>query len=289
MNHAERSLFLCTNGAPESLAALDYGVWLAELLRSRIVLLGAVERDGQAAAVEAALDATEARARQAGLSLERRTVSANLRETVCQLAEAEKHLVILGPLGRPWWRRWVQGRSFRRILQEIPAPLIYVPAPHCRLARILICTGGLRYTHSAERWARYLAQRTQAHLTWLHVVVPVTFDYPTAREVYEHRDRLLESDTPPARHLREALREAKEAGLEASVRVRTGDVVSEILAEVREGDYDLVVMGTPHSSHSLRRLYLPNVTAEVAESISVPVLTARLEPEPAAESAAPQG
>ena len=47
------------------------------------------------------------------------------------------------------------------------------------------------------------------------------------------------------------------------------------LAEAREGNYDLLCMGSPYSSHTLRQLYTPNVTAEIAETDLVPVLTAR--------------
>jgi nucleotide-binding universal stress UspA family protein len=53
-------------------------------------------------------------------------------------------------------------------------------------------------------------------------------------------------------------------------------VVPEILDEIRNGDYDMICMGSPHSAHGLRHLYVPNVTAEVAEAIQFPLLTARL-------------
>ena len=59
--------------------------------------------------------------------------------------------------------------------------------------------------------------------------------------------------------------------------VQTSDVrrFEEILAEVNDGNYDLLCMGSPYSSNALRQLYTPNVTAEIAEHDRVPVLTAR--------------
>jgi len=59
------------------------------------------------------------------------------------------------------------------------------------------------------------------------------------------------------------------------VKIRNGMVTEEILAEVREGGYDLLCMGSPFSSNALRQLYTPNVTAEIAETDLAPVLTAR--------------
>ncbi|HEX2979610.1 MAG TPA: universal stress protein [Anaerolineaceae bacterium] len=63
--------------------------------------------------------------------------------------------------------------------------------------------------------------------------------------------------------------------MKAEVIVRRGNVVSEILHEAHSGKYDLIGMGSPYSTHSLRHLYLPNVTAEVAESVEIPVMTVR--------------
>jgi nucleotide-binding universal stress UspA family protein len=52
-------------------------------------------------------------------------------------------------------------------------------------------------------------------------------------------------------------------------------VVEEIVGEVEEGGYDLVCMGSSYNAHTLRQYYTPNVTAEVAEAVHCPVLTAR--------------
>ena len=91
----------------------------------------------------------------------------------------------------------------------------------------------------------------------------------------ENWQRLAETDTPPGRSLRQGLEIARAAGLQVSVKVRNGNVLEEILAEVTEGNYDLLCMGSLFSSHTLRQLYTPNVTAEIAETDLVPVLTAR--------------
>jgi len=55
--------------------------------------------------------------------------------------------------------------------------------------------------------------------------------------------------------------------------------VEEILAEIKEGDYDLLCMGSPYSGNVFRQLYTPNVTAEIAEAAGIPVLTARFKKE----------
>jgi nucleotide-binding universal stress UspA family protein len=68
---------------------------------------------------------------------------------------------------------------------------------------------------------------------------------------------------------------AQNAGLNARAIARQGIIVEEILAELREGNYDMVCMGSSYSGHTLRQYYAPQVTGEVAEFARCPVLTAR--------------
>lgn len=272
MNTPEHSLLVCTNGATEGLHALDYGVWLAGLLQLPVTLLGVVENPARSAAVEQALHETQAQLEAAGIATTARLRAGRTREVVCAEAESEQHLVVIGPLGRPQWRRWLQGSAFRRMMPNLRAPFIYAPTAHRRLARILVCTGALEYAISAECWALYLARRTGAVLTILHVVEAVYYHYPTSDQMETHWQELLKTDIPQARQLRALLEQAQTQGVEATLHVRHGTVVHEIIAEAREGEHDLVVMGSKHSSRSLRRQYLPDVTAEVMEALAVPVL-----------------
>jgi nucleotide-binding universal stress UspA family protein len=120
-----------------------------------------------------------------------------------------------------------------------------------------------------------IADAARASVTLFHVVPPIDLDYPVANDLQDHWKELLESDTLPGRNMRSALEIVKEADLPVEVRIRHGNVVPEILDEIRDGDYDMICMGSPHSAHGLRQLYVPNVTAEVAEAIQFPLLTAR--------------
>jgi nucleotide-binding universal stress UspA family protein len=136
--------------------------------------------------------------------------------------------------------------------------------------------GGLGYASSALHWAIHLAQQARADLTILHVVEPISYDYPVASQIQQHWAEIHETDTPQGHHLRQALEEVQEAGVGATLRIRQGGVVHEIVAEMHESRYDLLAMGSPGSSHTLRHLLMPNVTAAVAETNSLPVLVAQL-------------
>jgi nucleotide-binding universal stress UspA family protein len=120
-----------------------------------------------------------------------------------------------------------------------------------------------------------VATLSRADVTILHVIPPTDLDYPTTRHVREHVKDLQDTDTILGRSLREGLDIARAAGLNAKLITRQGHIVEEILAEVRQGNYDLVCMGSRYSGHTLRQLYTPNITAEVAEVVNCPVLTVR--------------
>ena len=152
---------------------------------------------------------------------------------------------------------------------------MYVPEVRLPLKKLLISAGGLGYEVDAENLALQVATASRADVAILHVIPPTDLDYPTTRNVREHAGDLSDTDTFLGRTLRKALDIAKSAGLNAKLITRQGHVVEEILTEIREGNYEMVCMGSAYSAHSLRQLYTPNVTAEVAEAALCPVLTVR--------------
>jgi nucleotide-binding universal stress UspA family protein len=164
-------------------------------------------------------------------------------------------------------------------MEELIGPIIYVREPRLPVRKLLISIGGLGYEVTAEHIAMQVAMKSQATITLLHVVPPVDLDYPTARAERTGWQHLADTDTPVGRSLRQAMEIADQEGLSVIVKGRRGNVVEEILAEIREGDYDLLCMGSPYSADAFRQLYTPNVTAEVAEAAGIPVLTARFKKE----------
>jgi len=199
----------------------------------------------------------------------------NAEEVIPKKAKEKNYLTVLTPLGRPPLRRLLMRRSFHQLMADIEGPILYVPSACIPPTHMLVCLGGLGYGMPAEDLGLEIAAQVKAPVTLLHVVPPIEKDYPEARTVRENWDHLTDTDTLLGSTLRDGLNKAHEAGLEANLKLRQGNVIEEILAELKEGDYDLVCMGSLYSAHGLRQLYAPNVTAEVAEGIGCPVLTVR--------------
>ena len=273
-------LLIVTNGFRRTWAAIEYGVWLAELTGVKITLLGVVEKssfgtDNDPGALENIVTRAAELFQTKGIqyTLERRNGDAE--HLIAEKANQRDFLTVVSPLGRSRIRHWLTGRSFRGLMEQIKGPILYVPDVRLPLRHVLISSGGLGYDVDAENLAMQVATLSRAEVTILHVIPPTDLDYPTTRSVREHVRDLQDTDTILGRSLRKGLDIAKAAGLNAKLITRQGHVVEEILAEVRQGNYDMVCMGSRYSAHTLRQLYTPNVTAEVAEVVNCPVLTVR--------------
>jgi nucleotide-binding universal stress UspA family protein len=273
-------LLIATNGFKGTWPAIEYGAWLAQTLPARITLLGVTENLSPAAIDDHhPLEDVFARAvelfQQNGVEYSLEVENGHAEQIIPRRARERDFIAVLGPLGRPQIRHWLMRRSIHHLMEEIKGPILYVPAACLPMNKVLICIGGLGYEVTSEHLAMQMAVKSRAEITLLHVVPPVDLEYPTARVEREHWQELADTDTPVGRSLREAMEFAKANGLTAIARSRQGNVVEQILAEIRANHYDLISMGSAYSANPLRQLYTPNVTAEVTDAAVCPVLTAR--------------
>ena len=269
-----------TNGFKGTWPAIEYGAWLAGAMKLKVTLLGVTENLNPAA-IDEHSPLEDVFQRAVGLFKEKvveyslEIQNGNAEDVISEKANNGDYLTIVGPLGRPQFRRWLSGRSIRHLIETIKGPILYVPEARLPLKKILISIGGIGYEVAAENLAFDVAKAVGAAVTIMHVIPPTNLDYPSTRGVREHREDLAQTNTLPGRGLRTALEIAQQEGLKANATARQGHIVEEILAEVREGNYDMVCMGSPYSASGLRQYYSPNVTAEIAEAVHCPVLTAR--------------
>jgi nucleotide-binding universal stress UspA family protein len=276
-------LLIVTNGYKDTRQAVEYGAWFANAMRMKITLLGVTEKLNPAAIddhhpLEDIFEEAVGLFKEQGVEYRLEVQNGDAEHVISAKANSRDYITMVSPLGRPQIKRWLTGRSIRPLMEKIIGPILYVPQVRLPLKKVMVCAGGLGYVEAAESLAMQISVVNHADVTILHVVPPADFDYPSTRGLRDHMDDLADTDTLPGRNLRKALDMAKNAGLNAHVVTRQGQIVEEILAEIKAGEYDLVCMGSPYSAHSLRQLYVPNVTAEVAEVVHCPVLTARFKP-----------
>jgi len=276
-------LLIVTNGYQDTRHAIEYGAWFADVMRMKITLLGLTEKLNPAAIddhhpLEDIFEEAVGLFKDRGVEYRLEVQNGEAEHVLPEKANSENYITVLSPLGRPQIKRWLTGRSLRPLMEKIQVPILYVPQVRLPLKKMMVCIGGLGDAEAAENLAVQIATVNHADVTVLHVIPPTDLDYPSTREVREHVDDLAETDTLTGRNLRKALDMAKEVGLNVRAVTRQGNIVEQILTEIKEEDYDIVCMGSPYSAHSLRQFYAPNVTAEIAEVVHCPVLTARFKP-----------
>jgi nucleotide-binding universal stress UspA family protein len=273
-------VLIATNGFKGTWAAIEYGAWFAQAMQMKVTLLGVSEKFSPAAIDEQhPLDEIFASAvalfQRTGVEYSLEIRNGEAEQVISARASQGDFITVVSPLGRSRLRNWLTGRSLHVLMEQILGPILYVPEVRLPLKRLLISAGGLGYEVSAENLALQLATVTRAEVTILHVIPPTDLDYPTTRDVREHMQDLQNTNTVLGHSLKKALSVVVAAGLYGKLVTRQGHIVEEILAEVSEGNYDMVCMGSHYSAHALRQLYMPNVTAEVAESARCPMLTVR--------------
>jgi len=276
-------LLITTNGYKGTLPAIEYGAWFAESMQMKVTLLGVTEEVNPAAIddhhpLEAIFEIAVSLFKEKGLEYRLEVQNGEAEHTIPLKSNSGDYITVVGPLGRPQIKRWLTGRSIRSLMEQIVSPILYVPNARLPLKKLLISSGGLGYEAATENLAFKVASVNHAEVTILHVIPPTDLDYPSTRRVRGHTGDLASTDTLAGRSLKKALDIAQQAGLNARTKVRKGIIVEEILAEIKEGDYDIVCMGSSFSGNALRQYYAPNITAEVADGSHCPIMTARYKP-----------
>jgi len=121
---------------------------------------------------------------------------------------------------------------------------------------ILVTTDGLEHAREAVRFASQLAVQAGASVTVVGVAEAADRDGVARRAIGDAR-RLLD-----------------ERGIDCKTKLRHGHPAEQILQEVEQGGYDLVVIGARGRSR-LTRFLLGSVSYRVLEHAAIPVLVVR--------------
>jgi len=289
-------ILLCTGGSPHGQGALRFGALLARGSTEPATLLGVAERPEDRAQVEGALQEGEGWLADAPTPRVKVRVGQAAEQILEEVASGAYDLVVVGTRGRHGITRFLLGSTAERIARQAEVPVLLVQGDFDAIERMVVCTAGGEPGLAATELAGRVARLAGAHVTVVHVmsqlpgslipphtgpfqVMPQT---PAPHEMSEAEirdldataEQLMSSDTWEGKHLREAL--GILAGLEvpAEARVRHGLVLDEIVDEIQEGDYALIVVGSRPVAGWMRFL-LSDVSQQIISCTDRPVLVAR--------------
>lgn len=269
-------ILLCINGSEQAQIAARYGVKLAKILEAEVTILGVMERADLVMRIDKAVEAVRSLLTKEGIPFHALTRRGRARaELARQTREKEYDLVVVGFLGRAWWSRFLRGPTWRRILRAVESSALVVRMERpFSLEKALVCSGGLSHADEVVRFGGKILQMAGARATLLHVVDPLTMEY-LAHKKRISLEEFVQLDIPQSRHFLIEDEILRGMGIEVEIKLRHGFATEEILQEIGEGGYDLVVMGSTQVARGLRRYFVGSVTDKVVENAPCPVLVVR--------------
>jgi nucleotide-binding universal stress UspA family protein len=136
-----------------------------------------------------------------------------------------------------------------------------------------VCSGGKDYIAKAVEVTGGIARSVGASVTLLHVLPapPPFYSGWLSREDSE----LLNSSAALGKNLKRITESLTSMGVAARIRLRHGEIIGELLSEMRDGDYDMVVAGTTPRRGAVRTYVMGDVTREIINHAECPVLVVR--------------
>ncbi len=183
-------------------------------------------------------------------------------------------LAVFGPLHKRW-TRWMRLRPPATLSAQLPISSLLVRGKAERISRVLLCAGGDESIVADAKLTARLARRAGASATVLHVLsqMPLLFGVRTPHE--RATQAFAATGSPEIVNMNAALDVLQAGGVDGTIKVRIGLVIDEIVAELQQGAYDLLVIGAHRSQGLVERLLLEDVTADILGHSPVPVLVVK--------------
>jgi nucleotide-binding universal stress UspA family protein len=275
-------ILVCSDGSERAHRALASAATIANATKAEITIFGIIEFKQDENRLLAALNEDSKVFREQKVKVE---IVAKFGDPVAEIVrrtrETTYDLVVIGAERRGAQEFFLPSTKAFSITEAIAPPVLVVPVTRTAIRRILICSGGGTYIENAVRFTSKVAKDLSAEITLLTVTPQPPAMHGTIFRRQEDVATLLNSNSALARNLRTEKEIIERADVSASVQIRHGIVIEQILAEVERRDYDLVVSGSWPVRDAWRTYAIGNVTREIVNRTARPVLVIRSDVTPA--------
>ena len=202
-------------------------------------------------------------------------LAGNSQTAILAAARAQPYdLVILGRLHQPLGRL-LPGSHSKAIAQRLEPSVLRIHGPVRPIRRILISSGGDYHTFADVDVAAQIAGPLGATITLLHVVSQQSLLFEGFQARRGTIESLLADNSSEALTLRQATIRLRDRGVACELKGRVGPVLDEILAELRAGSYDMLVIGAHRVASALDRILLEDITDDLLDVSPLPVLVVK--------------
>jgi nucleotide-binding universal stress UspA family protein len=160
----------------------------------------------------------------------------------------------------------------REILPKMPCCVLIAKNPKAEINRILLLTGGISASESVVRIGAKFAGILKSKVTLMHVAANVPSMYTGLETIEETLGELLQTNTPVAKHLRECARILRENHVPAEMKLKHGELIYEIIREIDQEAYDMVIVGASGFSTGLSQWLMGSVTKDLIDLVGIPIM-----------------
>ena len=270
-------ILICSDGTDPADTPTRLGALVGGPCQAEVTLLGIAEKPEQEEPLRRALENETEILRRHGITFTTVVRAGEpIRQILSETAANEYDFAIIGARrkgdgGGLYWRP----EKTYEVIKAIPPPVLVAIGACNAVQRILVCTGGKRYSDEAVHLAGEIAACVRGQVTLLHVMAEPPAIYADLVRLEEDVDRLLSSGSELGQNLRGQKESLEKMGVSATVRVRHGLALDQIFSEVREGKHDLIVTGSSQARGTLRHYIMGDLTRSILNGANTPVLVAR--------------
>jgi len=166
--------------------------------------------------------------------------------------------------------------TISEVVVKCPCSVFIIKGDAREVKRILLCDSGAE-NPILSRFVLQLADLLggEEEVTVLHVMSQISAG-PGVRgkQLRADANELIQDGAPEGKLLQEDMQILCCPGIHPTAKVRHGLVLDEILAEARQGNYDLVVIGA-HREHGWQRFLLEDLDKNIIDAMDRPVLVVK--------------
>jgi nucleotide-binding universal stress UspA family protein len=271
-------ILVCSDGSERARRAITTAVTIAEATKAEITVLGISETRREEGKLLEILTQQREVLHRPDLKFQIATKFGDpVEEIVRRTQETAFDLVVIGAERKGGEEFFLPSAKAYSIAESIAPPVLVVPVVRSTFRRILICSGGGAYIGNAVQFTSKLAKDLAENVTLLTVTPQPPAMHGTIFRRQENVDAFLDSNSALARNLRSQRQIIERIGIPVNVRIRRGIVIDQILAEIEQYDYDLVVAGSWPTRDAWRNYVIGNITRQIVNQTDRPVLVVRSE------------
>jgi nucleotide-binding universal stress UspA family protein len=270
-------ILVLVDDSPGARSAVRMATEIARAIGRPLALLGAAADARDASEIERALAEARSHAKARVASLETVEATGDLVETATRrVSQSRTELVVLGANLRPADPSRVLAGRIWRIVKALSPPVLVVPAGCETLRRFLFCTGGERFIEEGAALAAAVAAGLGAEVVVFHVLphAPGMYGARFDRES-ESAAEFLGTNSRVSRNVRRQVEIFRAAGARTTFRVAAGEVVAQVMEEVRRDKPDVVVVGSVPTRGVMQTYMLGDLTREIVARARRPFLVLR--------------